>query len=209
MVRQVEEGLNELARIAVELGDFCTRRRWSFCVIGGFAVQHWGEPRMTMDVDLTLLTGFGAEEKFVDEFLQHYSGRRPDARSFALQNRVLLLRHPSGVGIDIALGALPFEESAVHRAVMIEVEPQARVCLCTAEDLIVMKAFADRPIDWKDVRGIMVRQGEGVLDWRYIRHHLQPLCEAKEQPEILDRLEALRSEVAQGGRKSRATGQAE
>lgn len=151
---------------------------------------------MTMDIDLTLLTGFGSEEAFVVEFLQNYAARRPDARSFALQNRVLLLRHPSGVGIDIALGALPFEESAVHRAVMIEVEPQARIRLCTAEDLIVMKAFADRPIDWKDVRGIIVRQGEGALDWHYIRQHLQPLCEAKEQPEIMDRLEALRCELA-------------
>lgn len=157
---------------------------------------------MTMDIDLTLLTGFGTEEEFVDGFLQAYPGRRPDARSFALQNRVLLLRHPAGVGIDIALGALPFEESAVNRAMMIEVEPQAMVRLCTAEDLIVMKAFADRPIDWKDVRGIIVRQGEGALDWRYIRKHLQPLCEAKEQPEIMDRLEALRREVAGSIRRS-------
>ena len=148
-----------------------------------------------MDIDLTLLTGFGSEETFVDGFLQSYEARRPDARSFALQNRVLLLRHPSGVGIDIALGALPFEESAVHRAVVIEVEPRAKIRLCTAEDLIVMKAFADRPIDWKDISGVIVRQGESALDWRYISQHLKPLCEAKEQPDILDRLEALRREV--------------
>jgi len=204
VVFQTKEGLNELARIAVELGDFCSRRRWHFCVIGGFAVQHWGEPRMTMDIDLTLLTGFGSEETFVDVFLQSYEARRLDARSFALQNRVLLLRHPSGVGIDIALGALPFEESAVNRAVTIEVEPQAKIRLCTAEDLIVMKAFADRPIDWKDVRGIIVRQGDGALDWGYVRQHLQPLCEAKEQPEIMVRLEALRREVADRGSANRS-----
>jgi len=203
VVYQAENSLSELARIAVELGEFCSLRRWPFCVIGGFAVQHWGEPRMTMDIDLTLLTGFGSEETFVDGFLQSYEGRRPDARSFALQNRVLLLRHPSGVGIDIALGALPFEESAVHRAVTIEVEPQAKICLCTAEDLIVMKAFADRPIDWKDVRGIIVRQGEGALDWCYIRRHLQPLCEAKEQPEIMECLEAVRREVSDPKRRLR------
>ena len=87
VVCQIEEGLNELARIAVELGDFCSRRRWPFCVIGGFAVQHWGEPRMTMDIDLTLLTGFGSEETFVDGFLQSYEGRRPDARSFVCAPR--------------------------------------------------------------------------------------------------------------------------
>ena len=60
--------MNELSHLAAELGDFCDKRGWSSCVIGGFAVQHWGEPRMTMVVDLSLLTGFGEEEAFVDEF---------------------------------------------------------------------------------------------------------------------------------------------
>ena len=150
---------------------------------------------MTMDVDLSLLTGFGEEEDFVDEFLRHYDGRLPDARHFALQNRVLLLRHSSGVGIDIALAALPFEESAVGRSVIIEVEPSCFVRLCTAEDLIVMKAFADRVIDWHDVRGIIIRQGLGNPDWNYINKQLAPLCEAKEQPEIVGRLQLLRQEL--------------
>jgi hypothetical protein len=188
--------MNELSQLAAELGDFCDKRGWRSCVIGGFAVQHWGEPRMTMDVDLSLLTGFGEEEDFVDEFLRHYDGRLPDARNFALQNRVLLLRHSSGVGIDIALAALPFEESAVGRSVIIEVEPSCFVRLCTAEDLIVMKAFADRVIDWHDVRGIIVRQGLGNLDWNYINKQLAPLCEAKEQPEIVGRLQLLCQELA-------------
>ena len=188
--------MNELSQLAAELGDFCDKRGWRSCVIGGFAVQHWGEPRMTMDVDLSLLTGFGEEEDFVDEFLRHYDGRLPDARHFALQNRVLLLRHSSGVGIDIALAALPFEESAVGRSVIIEVEPSCFVRLCTAEDLIVMKAFADRVIDWHDVRGIIIRQGLGNLDWNYINKQLAPLCEAKEQPEIVGRLQLLRQELA-------------
>ena len=68
---------------------------------------------MTMDVDLSLLTGFGEEEDFVDELLRHYAGRLPDTKNFALQNRVLLLRHSSGVGIDIALEDLDLEELIV------------------------------------------------------------------------------------------------
>ena len=187
--------MNELSHLAAELGDFCDKRGWSSCVIGGFAVQHWGEPRMTMDVDLSLLTGFGEEEAFVDELLRHYAGRLTDTKKFALQNRVLLLRHSSGVGIDIALAALPFEESAVGRSVTIEVEPDCFVRLCTAEDLIVMKAFANRVIDWHDVRGVIVRQGLGNLDWNYINKELAPLCEAKEQPEIVGRLQLLRQEL--------------
>lgn len=188
--------MNELTRLALELQDFCEQQKWSFCIIGGLAVQHWGEPRFTKDVDITLLTGFGAEESFIDALLPKYEARVDDARTFALRNRVLLLRSTNGIGIDIALGALPFEGEAVNRAKKIEVEPGAPLRICTAEDLLVMKSFASRVIDWNDVRGILVRQGTRKLDWRYIHRQLQPLCDLKEAPEIMTQLEKLRGEVA-------------
>jgi hypothetical protein len=59
--------VNELFTAAREVGDFMKARQWEFCVIGGLAVQCWGEPRLTRDADLTLLTGFGEEERYVDE----------------------------------------------------------------------------------------------------------------------------------------------
>lgn len=58
-------------------------------------------------------------------------GTHRGARDFALRNRVLLLRSSEGIGIDIALGALPFEEKAIERAVLIEMEPGAAVKLCS------------------------------------------------------------------------------
>lgn len=188
--------MNELTRLALEIQTFCESRKWSFCIIGGMAVQHWGEPRFTKDVDVTLLTGFGSEESYVDAFLSAYESRISEERNFALKNRVLLLRSSLGIGIDIALGALPFENDAVRRAKVIEVEEGARLRLCSAEDLLVMKAFASRPIDWNDVRGILVRQGTKNLDWSYIRRQLQPLCELKDAPEIMTQLEKLHREVA-------------
>ena len=121
-----------------------------------------------MDVDLSLLTGFGEEERFIDEFLREYSGRLPDTKNFALQNRVLLLQSSNGVGIDIALGALPFEERVINRSIEIEAESGVMIRVCSAEDLIVMKAFADREIDWHDIRGIVVRQGIEKIDLQLI-----------------------------------------
>lgn len=47
---------------AGEVQSYCRGRGWRFCFIGGVALQRWGEPRLTQDVDLTLLTGFGDEE---------------------------------------------------------------------------------------------------------------------------------------------------
>ena len=187
--------MNELTSLALELQSFCEQRNWQFCLIGGLAVQHWGEPRFTKDVDMTLLTGFGNEEKFIDQWLANYESRVTDAANFAVCNRVLLLRSSAGIGIDIALGALPFEEGAITRAKQIELEPGAFLRTCTAEDLIVMKAFADRPQDRHDLRGIIVRQGSGNLDWMYIWEQLTPLAEVKEAPEILAHLEMLLNTV--------------
>ena len=188
--------LNELISLAADLQRIFEEQQWSFCFIGGLAVQSWSEPRYTKDVDLTLLTGFGSEETFIDLLLTHFAPRRPDARAFALVNRVLLLRSKAGIGVDIAMGALPFEEAAVRRARAVEVYPGITLRLCTPEDLIVMKVFAGREQDWRDVRFTIVRQGVDQLDWRYIRKHLTPLAALKEAPEIMDQLEALRKKYA-------------
>jgi predicted nucleotidyltransferase len=193
MVPEDRQGLNELVALAADVQEFCEGQGWRFCFIGGLVVQRWSEPRFTRDVDLTLLTGFGSEEEFVDALLSRYEGRREDARTFALENRVLLLRGPSGIGIDVALGALAFEESAVDRAVEVEAYPGIRLRFCTVEDLIVMKAFADREEDWRDVRFAIVRQGSDQIDWDYVLRYLRPLVAAKETPEILVKLEKLRA----------------
>lgn len=113
-----------------------------------------------------------------------------------MKHRILLLKTSQGTGIDIALGGLPFEEEAIQRSQMIEYAPGISLRTCTAEDLLVMKAFASRPLDWNDIRGILVRQGTRNLDWTYILRQLAPLCEIKEAPEILTHLAKLRQEIA-------------
>lgn len=184
--------MTDLFSVALELQKLFERHRWPFCIIGGVAALHWGEPRVTRDVDVTLLTGFGNEEPFVTELLSHYKPRISGARDFALQNRVLLVQAAGGIGIDIALAALPFEESAVNRARNVQITDTTSLRLCTPEDLIVFKAFAARDLDWRDIQGVIARQGSDSLDWKYIERQLMPLAEAKEQPELLEKLRSLR-----------------
>ena len=69
MVQEKLPAVIEVIRAAAELQAFCESQGWRFCVIGGSALQRWGEPRETADVDLTLLTGFGGEEPFVGKLL--------------------------------------------------------------------------------------------------------------------------------------------
>lgn len=185
--------MTEVIQAAAELQALCESHGWGYCFIGGLALQRWGEPRTTKDADLTLFTGFGGEEQFVKPLLARFEARVAAPLEFALQYRVVLLRSSRGVGLDVALGALPFEEDCVRRSSVFVYPPQVPLRTCSAEDLVVMKAFAGRGQDWVDVERIIVRQ-TGKLEWAYIRKQLAPLAELKESPQTLTELERRRAE---------------
>jgi hypothetical protein len=188
--------LNSIFAAALEMQQFCRERGWRACVIGGVAVQRWGEPRGTQDVDVTVFTGFGTEESYVDALLEHFEGRRPDARDFALRYRVALVRGARGVPIDVALGAMPFEERAVVRATDYAIGSGTALRVCSAEDLVVMKAFAGRERDWLDIEGVLLRQ-HGRLDLSLVWAELMPLLELKEDTEAAGRLRRLVSRASE------------
>lgn len=179
--------MKSLFELAADVQEFLESQRWRFCFIGGLALQAWGENRLTRDIDFTLMTGFGREAEFIDRLLARFRGRRADARQFALDYRVLLLKSDGDIGIDVSLGALSFEEALVDRAVEFQFLPGVRLKICCAEDLVVLKSFAARPQDWVDVRGVIVRQGS-KLDRSAVLERLTPLVELKEEPEIMERV---------------------
>lgn len=183
--------MTDLLKTAQILQSFLMNHNCSFCIIGGIAVIRWGEPRFTQDVDICLYTGFGDEKKYIEYLLQRYRARIDEPKQFAEKNRVLLLQSEDGIAIDIALAGLPYEERLIDRSSTYDFIPSIQLRTCSAEDLIVLKAFADRDQDWADIRGVIIRQ-DNKLDWYLIKEELAPLCDAKEQPEILDRLEKLR-----------------
>jgi hypothetical protein len=186
--------MSALFDAARDLQALLETRGWRFCFIGGLAVLRWGEPRFTRDVDVTLLCPFGSEDEVSAPLLDSgYRGRISDAREFARRNRVLLLESPGGVPIDIALAALPFEESAVERSSLFEFEAGSRLRTCSAEDLMVLKLFAFRPRDVLDAETIAIRQ-RTALDWQYIATNLRPLAAVKGEPQIMAILEKLRRE---------------
>ena len=182
--------MKSLFHAAAEVESFLVEQDWRYCFIGGIALQRWGQPRLTNDVDLTLLTGFGNEAAYVDALLKRYSARIPHGREFALNNRVLLLQTKEGIPIDVALGGIAFEEQAVSRATRYEFLPGLSLLTCSAEDLIVLKAFADRPRDWGDVETIISRQ-QAHLDWKYVFLQLEPLCQLKGNLEVVDHVHQL------------------
>lgn len=182
--------INSLFQAAIEFQNTFEKQNWSFCYIGALAVIRWGEIRMTQDIDLCLLCGFGYEEQFIEPLLSKFKSRIHDAHQFALKRRVLLLYASNGVSVDISLSGLSFEEEMVRRATHFEFEKNCSLTTCSAEDLVVLKAFADRPKDWLDIESVIMRQGN-KLDTNFIIKQLTPLCELKETPEIVDKLKQL------------------
>jgi hypothetical protein len=97
------------------------------------SVLRWGRPRATQDVDVSLLTGFGREEEYVDALLKIFAAWINDARTFALESRVLLLSAANGVALDIALAAFPYEARVIQRASPFEFAPGVTLVTASAD----------------------------------------------------------------------------
>ena len=182
--------VNRVYSAALELQAALGEVRRPYCFIGGLAVQRWGEIRFTQDADATVLTEFQFDEEVVDQLLARFAARRPDARQIALHQRVLLLKSSQGVHLDVALGALDFEKHAIDRSSFWRVITGDDLRTCSAEDLIVHKAFASRDKDWLDIKGILIRQGPR-LNVGQILEELRILEPLSEKEPIIPQLEAL------------------
>ena len=180
--------MNEQERAAWELYAFLTRLGIPYAIIGGLAVRHWGEPRFTQDVGVTVMLPLDDPVSILREIAAHFSPRLPDAVDFARRHRVLLVRASNGVPLDISMGLPGYEEGVMARVVDWELEPGKIVRLCSAEDLVIYKAVAGWPQGLRDIEGIVYRRGP-TLDAVTIRHWLEAFAEVLAQPDLAERFE--------------------
>lgn len=158
-------------------------------IIGGVAVSLLGRPRHTQDIDALVLLDSEKWEQLLLTAKQHgFTTRIKDALGFALKSRVLLMRHESGIGIDISFGALPFEEECLSRHKKIKFA-DIMVPIPTPEDLIIMKAVAHRPMDLEDIRNIAISHPK--IDITRIKRWLQEFAAVLETPEIWNDVAAI------------------
>jgi hypothetical protein len=182
--------MNPLFDAAREIFQVLEALKVRACLIGGLAVQRWGAPRQTLDVDVTMAVELERDELLVDALLARFKPRMADARTFALTRRVLLLEAGNGVGLDLALGLTDFEAETVDRATPYEFAPSFSFPTCSAEDLLIHKCFAGRPRDLDDAASVIARNRDR-LDVAAIRHWLNQLAQALDDPEVLQRFERL------------------
>lgn len=173
---------------AWEIHKFLTSHKISYVVIGGLAVQYWGEPRFTRDVDLTVLIPLDKRNDFVDLITKKFTSRIDDPKDFVRKTHMVLVEAPNGCEIDISVGVPGYEEEVIRRATKYELAKNKRINLCSAEDLIIHKAVAGRPRDIEDIEGIVYRQA-GFLDMAYIRSWLKEFSLILERQDLLTPVE--------------------
>lgn len=145
-------------RAAAKVARWLENQGVRYFIIGGIALQYWGETRLTRDVDVTVLVEPERLEPFLREVFIQFRPRIPNALEFARQYRVALVETEERVPIDISLGIFGYEEEAWKHSKEVEFEGISRLKLISAEDLIIHKCVAGRPRDIEDVEGILIRQ---------------------------------------------------
>lgn len=89
-----------LAAVA-EVAQFLEAQKTPYAVMGGLALQSWNEPRQTRDVDITVLVPPKECSSFIEAMLECFTPRIPNAKTFALQHRMVLVR-VGEVPVDIS-----------------------------------------------------------------------------------------------------------
>ncbi len=167
-----------------------------YAIIGGLAVQYWGESRTTRDVDIVVLVPDVEVDRFVESVLQEFPPRVKNASAFARENRVLLVATEDGTPIDIAFGIPGYEGIAIERATAVDIPGVGSMRLLVPEDLVIHKCVAGRPRDLEDVRLVLVRQGEH-MDIDYIREWLDQFSLVIEDRDVRADFEDVLRETAE------------
>jgi len=151
-----------------------------YMVVGGFAAIFYGEPRLTIDVDIVVEMKPKHVEPFVAAFPvpTYYASEEGIRDSLQQRYPFNVIQPATGAKIDLVpLPRDPFTRAAFQRRQRLEYDEVGHSAFfITPEDLIVAKLIAFRETGsdkhLRDVRGILVTQGE-QLDLDAIRRSTQ------------------------------------
>jgi predicted nucleotidyltransferase len=179
-----------LLRVLASLSEWLKDQHVAYAIIGGAAIGFLAQPRATQDIDAVTWLDLADATEFVKSGARFgFFPRISDPIEFALKSRVLLLQHnQTKIDVDISLGALPFEQELIERAIEFTT-PELTVRVATPEDLIITKAVAHRKRDLLDIDNLVSVYPN--LDLARIRHWVGQFAAVLESPDLLSDLENL------------------
>lgn len=144
-----------------------------YALLGGVAVQFWGHLRFTMDVDLVLALSGIPEDAFLARMQQSGFQRDPLRGVIRIDDFVFSVFQfsdkPGGfeIRVDVYHSSTEFQDEVIRRARRGDYEG-IPVSMASAEDLILFKLLAARPVDQMDIVHL-IRLRENELDMDYLR----------------------------------------
>lgn len=184
-----------LIQEAAELQNIFETEGKSFFFVGGMAVQIWGRPRLTTDIDCTIFTGLQNEDGQILDLIKKFRARftrDEDALTHARVHRVLLLESKLGTGIAIMLSGLADISEELARSSYQQFTPEISLRICSADSLIAFKTIAGRLQDYADIENVLIRQQ--ALDWEYIDRWLKHASEYHDYAENIVMLNRLKKQ---------------
>ena len=169
----MNEPLPDVAEIAQELGALLELRGQEYAFGGAIALGYWGEPRGTIDVDLTLFVPPDKTTACI-RLLQElgFEFQTGEARTSLEEHGFCQVRY-RGVRVDVFLPTLPFYETARTRRRRVALG-ETSILVWDPEVLIVFKMMFFRRKDVADVEQILRTQGAN-LDRDWVRARLTEL----------------------------------
>jgi hypothetical protein len=171
------------------LVDVIERTGIAYAMMGGLALNAWGIPRATYDLDATLavrpsdpsgtlaaLHGGGVEvdPQFLSGWLDELAGMKKAA--------VKLLAAGTWFSVDLFFATTPFLESVLQRRVAVALKGR-KIFVVGAADLVLFKLVAGRRKDWVDIENVLAVQG--VPDREYLRSWADRLGVAQRLERVL------------------------
>ena len=155
-------------------------------------------PRLTQDIDVLV---DAPEDRWPDIITAarpfDIEPRVSEPLEFSRRARVLLLRHgASQIDIDVILGVLPFEREAVSMGQSHSVGP-FNIRLPRVEDLMIMKAVAQRPRDMIDLEALLEAHPEADLE--QVRRWVREFATASSMPDLIVAFDKLVAQVRSRG----------
>jgi hypothetical protein len=179
--------MTALERAVVSIAAALDSLHIDYMIVGGIANAILGEPRATIDVDVTVAVENPDLAQAIAGLGRLFTAAVPEPEAFVRRTRVLPLDTADGIRIDVIFALLSFERDAVHRANTVTVGGRG-VRVVTPEDLILMKIISDRPRDRADAEALTRRRVE-TLDMTYLEPRIREFAEVLERPEITMRWE--------------------
>lgn len=178
----MKEALKGLVGAFAELGA-----RW--CMLGAQAVNVYGHPRMTADIDVTAELGETTTEQLVSALERHgFTPAFEFDSEFVSATRVVPVVHSSAMPVDIMIAGPGLEELFLESATATKIAGIS-IPVISAEHLLVSKVLAGREQDLEDVRSVLT--ATDAIDRSEVESLLRMLESAMGEGDLLPRWRAL------------------